>query len=159
MQQLSFAYIKAVAAACDCAVELDSVDRDSIDLSLKWKSNAGPIRSPRLEVQAKATHRQCIGPASVAFRLKRKNYDELNAANYAVPRVLVVFVMPRNIEDWLSHTEDKLALRRCAYWVSLVGLPAIGPRQSAMVQIPRAQRFDVDGLDGIYRRLSLGIRP
>lgn len=159
MQEMSFAYVKAVAAAADCAVDEVRVDRDSVDLGLRWKANAGVFRSPRLEVQAKSTHQRCIYGDHVRYALKKKNYEELADTGLTVPKILVVFVMPRNIEDWVSHSEDELALRRCAYWMSLYGYPPIGERRSRIVHVPRNQVFDVPGLHGIWRRLSVGERP
>lgn len=159
MQQMSFAYIKAVASGADCAVDLETVDRDSVDLTLKWTATAGAIRSPRVEVQVKATYTKCLFEEDLRFRLGAKNYDDLSATNLVLPRILVLVHLPRNIEDWMGHSEEELALKRCAYWVSLHGAAPRRGRSSVVVRIPRVQQFNVAGLHAIYERVSNSLLP
>jgi hypothetical protein len=153
MQQFSLSYALAVASAAGCSLDWVSVDIDSTDATLRWKTAGTAVRSPQLDVQLKATYKNCIGDKTVAFSLKRKNYDELRYTDLAVPRILVVVVVPSTFEEWAAHTEDQLALRRCGYWLSLHGLPDV-TTDTKTVHLPRAQVFDPPALHGVFTRIA-----
>ena len=158
MEQCSRAYVQAVAATAGCTTARPEVDDDSVDLILKRKTVGTPVRSPQLDVQIKSTGRDCIGEKDVSFALKRKNYDELRDPDLAVPRILIVVVMPPNIEHWLDHDEGRLAIKKCCYWISLLGEPEYD-QQSVTVTIPRSQLFNVQSVDAIFTRLAAGGLP
>ena len=79
-QQFSIAYIQAVAARAGYACQANLVDDDSVDVTLAasgWVHNTVVLRSPRLEVQLKATAQNILRPDHLAFPLPLKNYNDL----------------------------------------------------------------------------------
>src|SRR5687768_6686438 len=88
MEQFSRAYVQAVACAAGFKLAESQVDDDSIDLTLVKRTVNTPVRSPKLDVQLKATHSECVVGDQVVFPLSIKNYNELRAENYLVPRIL-----------------------------------------------------------------------
>lgn len=159
MEQFSRAYVAAVAAGAACGITRPDPDDDSVDLILTRKTIHGIRRSPRLDLQIKATAADCIGAQEVKFPLKIKNYEELRAINFLVPRILVVVVMPADIVDWFDHDETRLALKKCGYWVSLYGASSTSNTTSITIPLPRHQVFGVQALDQIFIRLSNGGMP
>lgn len=95
----------------------------------------------------------------LAFPLKQKNYDDLRVHPAHVPAILVVVCVPPDLADWIDDTPDRLALRRCAYWLALHGQPATDNERSTTVHLPRAQRFTVDALRAIMGRIGDGGMP
>jgi len=91
---------------------------------------------------------------TLVYPLKRKNYDELRLSDLLVPRLLVVVHVPESDEEWLRHSEDELALRRCGYWVSLRGEPETTNQTKVTVYLPRSNVLDVVGLRGLMGRAS-----
>lgn len=87
------------------------------------------------------------------FSLPVKNYNDLRGETL-VPRALVVLHLPADSRNWLEQTEDELISRRCAYWVSLQGLPDPDNRQNVTVWLPRKNLFSVENLQAIMERLS-----
>jgi hypothetical protein len=159
MEQFSRAYVAAVAAGAACGMACPDPDDDSVDLTLTRKTIHGVRRSPRLDLQIKATSADCLGAEEVKFPLSIKNYEELRATNFLVPRILVMVVMPSDIIDWLDHDETKLALKKCGYWVSLYGAPATSNTTSITISLPRTQVLGVQALDQIFTRLTNGGMP
>ena len=158
-EQFSRAYVQAVAACCGFAWSEPSVDDDSVDMSLHQTGGGGTIRSPRLELQLKCKAASTPTNDPFSYSLKVKNYDDLRDSNVLVPRILVVVLVPDELEEWLSHSEAELAVRRCGYWVSLRGLPPSDNQSSQTVRIPRAQQFTVDELRGMMDRIGQGALP
>jgi len=159
MEQFGRAYVQAVAASVSCHATRPEVDDDSVDLVFMRRTLVGPIRSPRFDAQLKTAARDPLSQPTFPVELTIKNYDELRAADFSVPRILIVVVVPPVLGDWLNHTEHELAMRRCGYWISLRGEPTVMNTTSRTVQLDRTQRFDTAGLDAILTRLQQGLLP
>lgn len=154
------AYVTAVASGAGCSVTKIEVDIDSIDVNIRRRTEGTAITSPNLDVQLKATHTNCVFGDDIHFKLKRRAYDRLRDPNCSAPAILLVLHVPKLFEEWTDHTEDRLQVRRCAYWRSLKGMPALAVEQkSATIVIPRSQIFDVAGCDALFARLADGKDP
>ena len=113
------------------------MDRDSVDGT--FKTDLG--KRARIEFQAKSTERDLVRDNHVHYPLTIKNYDDLRleAIN---PRILIVLMLPANIDHWVGQTHEELCLRHCAYWLSLRGAPASSNQTSITVYLPLANIFD-----------------
>lgn len=141
-EQFSIAYVRAVAAAARINIYRLEVDEDSIDIGFSVKSIAGQAQSPKLDAQLKCVT-ELAGDAGVfRYPLKIKNYNELVGTHY-VPIVLIVVLVPPNVQDWLIQDEQTLIMRRCGYWVSLQNLPESANTSAVTVSLPRVQVFSV----------------
>jgi len=158
-EQLSHAYVRAVASAAGCSVDRPEVDRDSVDLMLKGYDTGGPIAYPRLDLQLKCSSREVMTNDEIRFPVKRKNYDDLRKENVLVPRLLVVVLVPEEVGRWLFQSEEEMLVRHCAYWRSLRGMPESPNDHSVTVRIPRGNLFDVAILGELMRRVSQGDKP
>jgi Domain of unknown function (DUF4365) len=73
---------------------------------------------------------------------------------FASARILVVLYLPSEPSDWLTHSEEALIARRCAYWASLRGAPPSANDVTQTVYIPRKQVLSADALMEIMVRCS-----
>lgn len=158
-EQFSFAYVRAVAAVAQVAVTVPEIDDDSIDLNFRRRGGGGRIRSPQVDAQIKCTSGAVLRASDFSFALDIKNYDELRPTNVATPRILVVVTVDTELTNWLTHSETELAIRRCGYWLSLRGMPDTTNTTSISVQLPRAQKFNVEQLSAILDRVATGGMP
>ncbi len=147
--ELSYAYLHAVAAKAgmNCMyanrhldnagvdAEINAVERFSVDSVLTDFS---------LHVQLKATD----------FMKDVGRYDKLRNSGTMPPRILVVLFLPENAADWLVHSESELAMKRCAYWVSLRGAPETTNKTGVTVYVPKTQPFSPEGLVALMTRIS-----
>lgn len=156
-EQLSIAYIRAVAAAAGFSCTKPDVDDDSVDIMISCSGAFGEnalMRSPRIEVQAKATAAEVRpGGESVKFSLPVKNYDDLRGITL-VPRILVVMLVPEEIDTWIEQNEDHMLIRRCAYWASLQGRPETENTSSITIDIPCHQIFNVSSVQSLMERVA-----
>ena len=152
MEQLSFAYVRAVAAQADYSVRDNMYpDLNSVDGSIKaaWGNR------PQIDFQAKATTQDIVRPDTLAFRLDKDDYDNLRHRD-RVPHILIVLHMPRDNSDWLSQTDDELCLRYCAYWMCLEGMPASSNKYTVTVHVPRSHVFNGSQLDSLMDKANRG---
>lgn len=150
MEQLSRAYVQAIAARAGFAVSTPSVDDDSIDLCISSRG----YRRPRVETQLKSTTVPA-GDSHIAFSLRRKNYDDLRTLDVIVPRILVVVLMPADVDACLEQSDEALVVRCAGCWTSVRGCPE-RDQQHITVHIPKSQRFDAENLSGLMDTIARG---
>lgn len=151
-EQFSNAFIEAIAAVAGCSAAKPAVDNDSIDWTL---SNRLP-RRPKLDLQLKCTAHD-TGPADyIRFALPIKNYRDLILTDLSNPRILAVVVVPDQTDDWIEQERERLVLRHCAYWTSLLGLTQSDNETTVTVDVPRTNLFTVDALNRIMQRINDG---
>ena len=156
-EALSIAYVQAVAAVAGMTYSTRSKDT-GIDLSLheiERRNGRYTETGWQLDLQAKSTTTVSARGETIGYDLKVRNYDDL-IATAAIPRILVVLVLPPNESRWLRQDEKKLELRRCAYWLSLEDKPAVSNKSQVRVAIPRKQVFTPEALKLIMKRVKEG---
>lgn len=161
MEQLSRAYVQAVAAVCGCRWSRPETDY-GYDLALRAvRKNGGRWREEGLSLylQLKSVGGGTRTAAEVVYDLKAEAYEALRRSTRVTPALLVLLVLPANPADRLDHTEDRLALRGCAYWLSLRGLPASANTSSVRVRIPRANQFTPAALERIMKAVQRRQNP
>jgi len=159
-EELSKAYVHAVAASCGYKLGEWSQDDDCMDVTIcaSGVQGGGVIADPKIDLQLKATNdhkRHVQSNGTVAWTLAAIHYEQLRrrAAN---PKLLVVLVLPEGTADWISHTNDHLILRRCAYWIKMTGqtlTPAPG-KDSLTLHLPKEQVFSPENLRSLMEKLS-----
>lgn len=155
-EQFSIAYVRAVIAAAGYNVYKMEVDEDSVDLGIAATASLDLPLRPRLDLQLKCTAGEgVLHDEFMHFPLKVKNYGDLRNSGL-VPQALVVVIVPTAVEDWLTQTEEQLVLRRCGYWLSLLGEPAVDNAESVTVRIPRTQQFTPLALQDMMTRINDG---
>jgi hypothetical protein len=155
-EELSYAYVHAVAARAGFSCEIVRKDRDSVDLHIHARGRLDPsstVLSPVIAVQAKASVIEPLADGAFDFRLKRKNYDDLRKRSM-VPRILVVLVLPEDPAAWLTLSEGELVLRRCVYWRPLLGAPDSENEQYQVVRVSREKVFTGEALHDLMVRAS-----
>ena len=82
------------------------------------------VARPKVDIQLKATSQQALEHDEyVSWTLKIDHYDALRAPAH-VPHLLVVLLLPENVDESVEHTVEQLVIRRCAYWVKMTGMDA-----------------------------------
>jgi len=141
-EELSRAYVQAVAARAGYTTAHYSQDRNGIDMLIQ----AGGDMRPAIALQLKATIN--LGNTSngfFRFPLKSENHNLLCFPSQT-PRLLVVLDLPKDQTEWLTITADELILRRRAYWLNFRGHDETENKSSITVHIPEQNLFNVDNL-------------
>lgn len=156
MEQLSRAYVQAVAAVSGCTCARPEPDY-GVDLSLRLVDRIGGEYCPigrNLDVQLKSTTAAVLTAGHVIYDLDVRAYDMLRRATRRAPMYLVLFVMPAERSDWVAHSESGLEIRHCAYWLSLRREPAVTNAATVRVRIPRQNQFTPTALARIMEALA-----
>jgi len=156
--ELSYAYLHAVAARAGMACRQGDrhEDNNGIDAQVTaWApfTSGGYLTEVNMNIQLKATF---VEPKETdthfVFDLRKQSrFDNLSAPTVNFQRFLVVLYLPRDDQEWLSHSVDQLVLKRCAYWVSVRNATGL---TGTSVYIPKNQVFGPDQLRSFAEQLS-----
>jgi hypothetical protein len=154
-ERLSIAYVTAVAARAGCQISKLDIDKQSIDVTVR------PIKGRKvlIDLQLKATSKNCYQDNEISFDLPVNNYEDLRALHCTAPHYLVVLILDPDDGAWLVSDEEALLIRRCAYWLDLRGCPETTNKETITVKLPRDQRFDVAALRRMMRDAYKSITP
>jgi hypothetical protein len=161
MEQLQIAYVSAVAASSGCVLAKPEID-EGIDLSVTHTHAAHSAlndRVARLEIQLKATHSSLPkGAASISAEMRRDRWEYYNVVAPTVHKIVVIMKMPDDPAYWTATSTKALAVRHCAYWVNIAGLPDGGAHRPT-VAAPLSQVFDDIALCSMMERIGKGQAP
>ena len=150
-EQLSFAYITAVASQAQVQVELRRLDDDGIDGCLIWDQGT----EPTIDFQAKSTASDVVKPDHIAYPLNVSNYNRLVKLT-TTPRILIVMVVPDCIDQWTDPDHDRLLTRYAAYWHNLRGEPETGNKNTKTVHIPKHQILSAAAVANLIEQADAG---
>ena len=149
-EQLSWAYVRAVTYRAGFRIYTPEVDDHGIDGTIQsYDSGVNKV-----DFQLKSTTLYEVRGADMIYDLRVENYNRL-VQDDGLPRVLILYAMPSDDSLWLAQSEDELCLRKCAHWVSLMGMDR-SPRESGTtrrVRLPLSNIFSEDGLRRMFSRL------
>ena len=155
-EEFSRAYVKCIAAQVGLRHSTDSVDDDSIDLTLKGAGYSGLVRNPQIEIQLKCSSQNLIKDGVLKYPLSLKNYNDLRGEDITTPRYLMVLTVPEESSGWVQYIDNSLILSHTCYWASLRFLPATSNETSVTVDIPTEQMLTVDSLAKLMEMASVG---
>ena len=143
-EALSRAYIQAVTGkvgmSCSFAnfdYGIDATINDIMELNGRYFESGF-----RLDIQAKSSINAKVENDFVIYALEVKAYETLRVDSQ-VPRILVLLALPTQQSEWVDQDEERLIVRRCAYWISLKGHGPITNQARITIRIPRGNLFTV----------------
>ncbi len=158
-EELSYAYLHTLAARAGFSCDRPTKDRQSMDVVVHSEgpvSNNYIFQQAQIGFQLKATACEPPTGTTIPFPLPINNYNDLRRLQL-IPRILVVFLMPINVNQWLDHqVEEYLSSRRCAYFLNLFGQNAVENTANKTVYVPRANVLTVDSLTNLMDLASRG---
>lgn len=159
MEDVSVAYVQALCAKNGYILERVGRDNDSVDYRISCTALPDDdclSYSPMLNIQLKATYgnfRQ-LESGDYSFALPVKNYSDLIKVNRMIPIILVVLHMSEDENDWIIHYNDRLEIKKCAYWVSLKGKEPSENEGTVNVRIPQSNILSCDKLKEIMTKIA-----
>lgn len=152
-EQISCAYLHAIAAREGFTVASWNVDKDGVDATIR---RGGPMA----DIQLKCTQRaRTVGEAH-SFDLDVATYDKLRAPDRSAPGYLAVVIVPPDIESWLVHGDEELLLRCRGYYARIQDLPDAVGQSTVAIHLPFENRLDGKALQSMIdhsRRRILGL--
>ncbi|WP_228982437.1 DUF4365 domain-containing protein [Streptomyces sp. DH12] len=144
-EQISLAYLSAVATRAGATSAQWNVDKDGVDATLKRDHI-------QVEFQMKCSFSPTLlaDGETYAFDLDIRTYDLLRHPNRSAAGFLGLVVVPKDLDDWLVHDEESLMMHCTGYYARIQNLPAVSTESTTRIHLPKKQRLDSAGLDSIF---------
>ncbi|MCW3844397.1 DUF4365 domain-containing protein [Micromonospora yasonensis] len=139
-EQISCAYLHAIAAREGLTIASWNVDKDGVDATIR---RGGPM----VDLQLKCTQKAREVANGHAFDLDVATYDKLRAADRSAPGYLAVVIVPADIEQWIVHDEEQILLRCRAYYACIQDAPEASGETTVAIHLPRENKLDGKALD------------
>nr|WP_308000292.1 DUF4365 domain-containing protein [uncultured Merdimonas sp.] len=149
-EELSFAYTQAISAyagmGCEQRRRDYGIDGSINDIKYSNTRKRYAESGYSIDFQLKATVNAKIKNGIILYDLEIKNYKDLIETEIGTPRILILYCLPREKDEWVDVLNDELKLRKCAYWCSLRGLPDVNNKKKVRIKFPEEQRFTSEEL-------------
>lgn len=107
----------------------------------------------QVDYQLKATTHYVVRESEIGYDLRVEDYNRLVHED-GIPRVLLLYTMPVDPDQWLAQSEAETCLRHCLYWLSLMGRPASSNVSTERVYIPRSHLLNQASLVDMFHQLT-----
>jgi len=137
-EEFSYGYLQLLGAKAGLEVTKSGrqTDNQKIDLHIIHAGKISNIYTPRFDAQVKCTHQENIDDEYFKYDLDIETYDRLRNIYHDVPIFLIVLLVPEDINNWVQITQEQSIVKKCAYYISLKGLPESDNTTSVRIKIP-----------------------
>jgi hypothetical protein len=151
-EQLSVAFVHAIATRAGYTIGSWRVDKDGVDMTLR---DDGLL----VDLQLKCTCSPTQTNAGYTYPLDAKTYDKLRKRDRSGPGYLVLVIAPKDVEEWIRHDPKELMLACHGYWARIQDREDPAAGQTKTITLPEFQILDrhamvemfVDSLEIIRR--------
>lgn len=96
---------------------------------------------------------------SIKYDLEVKNYNDLvrrsQRTGTLIPLMLAVFILPNDLQKWLSVNPEELIVRKCAFWYEIEETASLSKNQyTQRIVIPKENRITEKFYDKIFDSLN-----
>ncbi|MGB3493620.1 MAG: DUF4365 domain-containing protein [Elainellaceae cyanobacterium] len=131
------------------------MDNSGIDLSIEVPGEIIDFLSPSINAQVKCRSVDAITGSFISCSIDQKTYNRLAHENLRVPQILIVVLVPKDINLWMNHgiKKDRILTmtKISAYWISIKGEKKT-QNKSKTVRVPVEQKLTSDTLvDLMYK--------
>lgn len=111
--------------------------------------------SSAIDYQLKSTVNAVFENGFIKYDLEIKNYQDL-ILDRIMPMILILYVMPRNENEWLQVSPEKTEMKRCAWWCFLQGYPDTNNKETIRISIPVNQVLTPNVLNELLNKVRRG---
>ncbi|MDT8915064.1 DUF4365 domain-containing protein [Amycolatopsis sp. PS_44_ISF1] len=145
-------YVRTLASAAGLSVRPYDLERDGIDLGIRFPGRVNGVASPGIEVQIQAWPDSFDAPSAAEWDyagITEVQFNRLAGDDFTIPRYLVLVRVPQESGEYAEFRTDGMLFRHLAYyWSGRDESPVAGPRpdRHRSVRVPVANVLTVHSL-------------
>lgn len=153
-EEFSYGYLKMIGAKSGLAIENHgrSIDNQGIDIQIVYAGKIQNVHTPRIDAQVKCTSQDIEKEDYINFSLDIKTYEILRNQFVYLPIILIVVLVPGNLDEWIDINDERTISKKCAYWISLTGYPASNNQNNLKIKIPKKNLITPESLSNIIEQ-------
>ncbi len=159
---ISAGYVKAIAHFAGFNIEYSDFDYgyDGTFSGIKTRKYGNKSRivsdGCKLDFQLKASINIEIKDNMVEYNLEAKNYNDLVDLDICTPRILIIYKLPKNKNEWINITESGTIFKDCAWWGYFSGQQETKNKERILIKIPKDQIFNKNSLKELMGKVKRG---
>ena len=152
--KLSEAYFEIIVRLAGYNPTPPEDDDHGIDYYIRAPRQEDPTGRLGVDVQLKSVREDELRGKgdSIVYDCPSLNYNDLISTNALTPRILILVIVPADIDTWISITEERLMMEFKARYLSLKGKKESENSRSQKIDIPQKNIFNVDTLKQIMAK-------
>lgn len=156
---ISKAYVQAIAHYTGLNFETPEYDYgiDGTFSGVRIRDNRRVSNGYRLDFQLKASINVNIEEEEIKYALEAKNYNDLVDTEICTPRILIVYKLPKDKNEWINISENGTVFKDCAWWCYLYGEKPTSNKEKITIRIPKDQIFNEHSLKELMRNVEEGV--
>lgn len=141
-------FVRVLASAAGLIVAKAELDVTGDDFTISHKGVLGNTRHPKIDVQVKSWSRAVQRDGHWKYRMQAMHFNELAGLDFALPRFLVLVIVPADGADYATIRHDAVELKHAAYWLSLQDRQLVtgAPNAKVPVDVPVSNLLTVNVL-------------
>ena len=149
-------YIQLITSISGFSVEKFGrpIDNSGIDVMIIAPGEIEDVDSPRIDAQVKCTSVAIETDNCIKYDLKVNNYNKLIKIKSLVPKILIVVLVPRNINEWIGISEQQTLMKKCGYWISLKGKKPVSNTGTVRREIPKENLFTPEAISQLMQEAA-----
>lgn len=130
-EQLSLAFLHAVATRAGYTIGSWNVDKDGVDLTLRCQGLL-------VDLQVKCTSSPTVlASGDFSFQLDTPTYNKLRDRTRSGPGYLALVIAPADPVHWIVHNPEDILLACHGYWARIQDRQAQASGESIAIDIPK----------------------
>lgn len=142
-EQLSVAYIHAIATRAGYTVGVWNVDKDGVDVTLR-------SRGLMVDLQLKCTCSPIENNRGYSYPLDTKTYDKLRDPDRSAPGYLALMIAPPNVDHWILHDPKQLMLACHGYWARIQDRQDVATGDTKSITLPAGNVLDAAAMGNMF---------
>lgn len=157
-ENLGRAYVRTVIASVglNCSTDENDYGLDGTIKGVSERNGRYHNNGFSIEYQLKSSWDVTFEDDVLVYDLESKNYNDLVLWEGTCPAILILFVLPREEEQWVDFSAEGLTIHNCAWWCSLEGQQPTDNKDTKRIRIPLKQVFSPDALKEMMGKVERG---
>lgn len=155
---ISTAYVMAIAHYSGLNFQKSQFDYGMDGTFSSTEIYNGKVRDNgfKLDFQLKASKNITIEGNIIKYDLESKNYNDLVKTNVGTPRILILYKMPEDRNNWIEISENGTIFKDNAWWCSLKGMDETNNTSKKRIEFSATQKFNETSLKELMSKIEKG---
>lgn len=144
-EKLGMSYLNAIAACAGMTMSVPDFDYgidgtfNDLKKCVRGEKTRYVESGFKIDFQLKSTVNIIPKQGIFKYDLEVKNYKDLIEEDVGTTRILILFVLPKDEEQWIKVSSKETIIKRAAWWCSLKGTEKTSNKNRVRIEIPDNQ--------------------
>ncbi len=155
---LSVAYVTAMAVNAGYSIHDFSGKEYGIDMIIDkvtlFPNGKYDSTGVQIQLQLKSSINVLEKDDKIIYDIDSNAYNKFVNWVSPTPYLLILFHLPKEIDNWVDINYDRLLLRKCCYWYEITDKSILKKDSQKRIKIPKSNIFNENALNQIFDKIK-----